>query len=724
MKKVVLLVILLHSLLGFSQNKVAQHVKELENGKTIFKPVSVLSASTEALNQDIRKVVDKASLATIKLQDVGAIVTNRYENIALEIPYQNQTLTLLLYKVNPFAEGFHVDTDKSKDISYEKGVYYRGILNGDYTSVAAFNFFNGELNGVVSSSQLGNLVVGKLDKANNTRDYIIYSDADMKVLNQFDCQMKDDAGLDIDQPTLHRDIQSTRCVTMYFEVDNNLFISNSSSTTSTTNWMTSVFNNVQTLYNNDGISVALKSIYIWTDADPYNGIGTSSGDYLNAFNQERPIFDGDVGQLVGIDPGGLGGVAVTIGGLCTQNNYSYSDVNLSYSTVPTYSWTINVITHEFGHLLGSRHTHACVWNGDNSRIDGCGPQAGYSEGTCAAGPIPSTTEKGTIMSYCHLISGVGINLSNGFGPQPTTAILNAVNGGTCLSFDCVNTCINTVTAINVTNVTASSVNITWTDMNTSQSNWQVAVTPFASTAIVWNDVTTNSFSISGLNPNAYYKIRVRPLCTGLTATTRTQIFATAATNLCSFTFTDTGTTGNYTNMESWTRTLMPTGNGLKVKATFTTFNLEADYDYLYIYDGPDTNYPDMTFGGLTGTTVPTPFTATNFSGALTFRFFSDQGVVASGWNANITCTGTLGVESNDFIDFSYAPNPTTGNVAITSKTAITEVVIYNVTGQLLYKNSPQAFDTNVDLSSFAQGTYFFKMKFDGDHEVNFKVLKD
>lgn len=727
MKKILLFSILLVGFTNHAQNKVAQKVKELQDAQTSFRTVSVLSPASNVVNNEVNKVVDKATFATLNQQGVIEIVANKYETIELEIPYQNQIISVLLYKVNPFAEGFHVDTNKYKDIAYEKGVYYRGSINGDLNSVGAFNFFNGEFNGVISDTTFGNLVVGKLDRPNNTSDYIVYSDANMKILNQFECLVKDNGEATPNNSKIHRDIESTRCVTMYFEIDNNLYVSNGSSTTNTTNWMTSVFNNVQTLYNNDGISIALKSLYIWTDQDPYEGVGTSSGAYLFLFGATRPVFDGDVGQLVGLDPGGLGGVAVTIGGLCSQNNYSYSDVSLSFATVPTYSWTINVISHEFGHLLGSRHTHSCAWNGNNTAIDGCGQQAGFHEGNCANGPIPASGIGGTVMSYCHLIGGVGVNLANGFGPQPTQAILNAVNGGTCLSFDCINTCINMISAIHTTNITNSSVAITWDDLNPSQTSWEIAVTPFSSTTIVWNTVFTNSFSISGLSPNTYYKIRVRPLCNGLTPTSRVQTFATTASNFCSgLPFTDTGgSTGNYTNAESWIRTMLPTGPGLKIRVTFTSFNLEVDYDYLYIYDGPDETYPDLTFGsGLTGTTIPTPYTATDASGALTFRFYSDVGVVAAGWNATISCTGTLGEESNDYIDFSYFPNPTNGNVSITSQSEITQVEVYNVTGQLLYKNNINDLTTNVDIAAFAVGTYFFKLKFEGDKEVNFKILKN
>jgi hypothetical protein len=710
----------------FAQNKVAEKVSELQGLKASFRPISVLTVTPNTINSDVNKVVDGATLATIKFEKINEIVTNQYGTIELEIPYQNQNILVLLYKVNPLLEGFHVDTNKDKNIGYQRGVYYRGIIKGETNSVSAFNFFNGEFNGIISNSAIGNIVVGKLNKVNNQSDYVVYSDAKMNVLNDFDCHVKDDTitnNSDGHQNKSGNVVNSTRCVSFYFEIDNNIYIQNGSNTTTTSNWMTSLFNNIQTLFENDGISTGLKSIFIWTDADPYEGVGTSSGTYLTTFRDLRPVFDGDVGQLIGIDPGGLGGVAF-LNTLCTQNNYSYSDINsLVFSIVPIYSWPVQVITHEFGHSLGSSHTHRCSWNGNNTSIDGCGTQAGYTEGSCSIGPIPLPADKGTIMSYCHLISGVGISFNNGFGPQPAALILNNVNNKTCLAFDCMSSCPNTITEVTQSNITSSSVLVSWIDIG-STTSWQVSATPFGSTNIIWNTVSTNTYTITGLNPNVYYQVRVRPFCSGIEPAQMENIIATSAVNDCSQTpFTDTGgTTDNYTDMETWTRTFRPNNPGLKIRINFISFNLEANYDYLYIYNGPDEFSAPLTPNGLTGTASPGIFNSTAFDGSLTVKFVSDEAEVRAGWNATVICTGTLGVEDADFLDYSYYPNPTTGNVAITSKDAITEVIVYNVQGQLLYNQKMNELSTNVDISQFASGTYFFKLKIN-DKEANFKILK-
>ncbi len=729
MKNKFLYIFLISCLFGFAQQEVPKKIVELISRKTKFELVSPFVEIQDVSNSETSKIITKATFATINFDEVNKIVSNKYENIELEIPYQGKTINVFLYKVNLFADGFHVDTDKSKNINYEKGIYYRGMVKEDINSIVSFNFFKNECNGIISNVEWSNLVVGKLQKTNNTSDYIIYKDEDLKILNDSGCQTKDN--VEPQESTTQKNIQSTRCVTMYFEIDNNLYVSNGSNSTTTTNWMTSVYNNVQTLYNNDGITTSLRSMYIWTTPDPYQNTGTTSSAYLSKFHQVRPVFDGDVGQLVGIDPGGLGGVAVSINGLCKTGNYSYSDVNFSYSTVPTYSWTVQVITHEFGHLLGSPHTHSCIWNGNSSAIDNCaavgiGASAeGYSCYT-APGIIPSAATKGTIMSYCHLVSGIGINFNNGFGPQPKTRILNAVNNGTCLSTDCISTCINKITSSGVSNINSTSATLNWTETGGTISS-EVSVFPLTSSSGTWETPTTNTFVKNGLTPNTYYKAVFRNTCSGgLIGATSTIIFVTNGDFCSGIPLTDSGgATGNYRDDELIIRTIIPTNPNAKAKITFTAFDLEIDYDYLNIYNGPNDTFPNLTGTtlGFTGTTIPAPIESTATDGSLTLKFYSDSGVVNAGYVATVSCSTILGTNSFDsLIDFSYAPNPTTNSVLITSKTEISDLAIYSITGQLLLQTKPNDSKTNVDISSFSNGTYFFKLKF-GEKEVNFKILK-
>jgi hypothetical protein len=328
------------------------------------------------------------------------------------------------------------------------------------------------------------------------------------------------------------------------------------------------------------------------------------------------------------------------------------------------------------------------------------------------------------MSYCHLVAGVGINLANGFGQQPSARIISIVNAGTCLSTDCINTCINTVANISNTSTTATSATISWTDLGGATS-WLVAVTPFASSNDNWIPVNTNSYTVTGLLPNTYYVARVRPNCSfGLIAPNEQTLIVTA-TNYCSgLEISDTGgPSDDYTDYETYVRTIIPNLPNKKIALTFTAFDLELDYDYLFVYDGNSTSATDLSGGGFTGSNIPGPFVSSALDGSLTIKFYSDGGVVAPGYVANIVCENNLGnaaFEPN--IDFTYSPNPTNGMVNITSKTNIAEVNVYNVEGRLLFQKKTNALDAKVDLSSFANGTYFFKLKFN-DKEVNFKILK-
>lgn len=98
------------------------------------------------------------------------------------------------------------------------------------------------------------------------------------------------------------------------------------------------------------------------------------------------------------------------------------------------------------------------------------------------------------------------------------------------------------------------------------------------------------------------------------------------------TYTDPNGFSNYSNSSNITQTICPSAAGQCVTIQFLEFNLEANFDYLRIYNGTTTS-PANLMATLTGNYLPTNFTST--SGCLTLIFTSDSNVSSSGWFANI-----------------------------------------------------------------------------------------
>ncbi len=95
-----------------------------------------------------------------------------------------------------------------------------------------------------------------------------------------------------------------------------------------------------------------------------------------------------------------------------------------------------------------------------------------------------------------------------------------------------------------------------------------------------------------------------------------------------------GPTRNYYDDEDYTWTIQPPGAG-SIDVNFTMFDVELNYDYLYVYDGPTNLSPQIAGSPFTGTTGPGSFTTS--SGAVTFRFTSDGATVTPGFLANYSC---------------------------------------------------------------------------------------
>lgn len=223
--------------------------------------------------------------------------------------------------------------------------------------------------------------------------------------------------------------QSNKVVKTYFELEYDFFQA-MGSTEKSVQFMTSIMNVVKTLYKNDGMNVATSKIFVWTSQDPYPN--TSTLDALVAFRTQRTTFDGNLAHLVSLVSRPSGGIAY-VRVINSSHAYAYSQISKSFSEFPKYSWTVNVITHEMGHQIGSPHTHSCSWPG--GAIDNCF----NPEGNCSSGPAP--TNGGTIMSYCHLRS-YGINPQNGFGPQPSQLLRNIISSTNGLDVEGEDLCKN------------------------------------------------------------------------------------------------------------------------------------------------------------------------------------------------------------------------------------------------------------------------------------------
>jgi hypothetical protein len=444
MKNVIPFLLLLLAFTGFAQqqpNALALKVKEAKGQKSSFsnKPSLFQFAGQSKSASQFNDMVSEGNLLNIDLEALKSFYKSGAESLELELPNgSGKPVRLELVKHQLLTEDFSVVTSTSngQPIDYQPGVYYWGIVKGDDASIAAISVFEDEIIGVISTPEVGNMVLGRSQGAAKTSSYIFYKENDLLLDNSFECGAGEEPVSEGKTAPNTGNEKVAKCVRAYLEAEYDL-VNEKGGATGATNFLTGLFNSVAAAYQAEAITTYISQIFTWTTPDPYNATSTSTA--LTLFRNYRTTYNGDVAHLVSRGNPTGGGIA-WVDALCTSYAYAYSYIYSTYNQFPTYSWSVNVIAHEMGHNLGSPHTHACAWNGNNTAIDGCGPAVGANEGCNASIP-----PQGTMMSYCHLVSGVGINFSLGFGPQPGDRIRSRVTAANCLT-TCSSQCLTVTTS--------------------------------------------------------------------------------------------------------------------------------------------------------------------------------------------------------------------------------------------------------------------------------------
>ena len=451
---------------GFSADNSGQNenssVSKTSKLKTVPETIAEKKQTGDFTNTDIFRFKSKieednfsfhpansAVKITLQKNKTAQLLNQKPENIVLRIPLSNvRSLELELTRSYPLSSDFELSglTGGSNiPLNYTEGLHYSGIIKGNNHSIASVSIFSEFVMGIVSD-EAGNYNLGSIKNSNReyTDEYIFYNDSEMLEHSPYKCAIDDNEEKFIiplqetirKQTDAYGDDPDILPVKIYFEADFQMYTDNQSNSQNVVNFISGFFNSVKTIYQNEGIPIIISSIGIWTQADPYRTLNDSYLVLKKFGGITKDNFQGNLAHLLSTRNAGLGGIA-WIRVQCSQYNssdssgrFAFSNIDNNYVNYPTFSWTVQVVTHEMGHNMGSRHTHSCNWpiNGFIQAIDSC-----YNaEGNCFTSLRPRV---GTIMSYCHLWTtqqGGGINLASGFGQLPGDTIRLRYSQAACL----------------------------------------------------------------------------------------------------------------------------------------------------------------------------------------------------------------------------------------------------------------------------------------------------
>jgi hypothetical protein len=390
------------SITSFSQNRI-----------TLLEP----SQSIELRDS----VCNNCDTYTILEGSIDKLFKEKPNSFELPLTVEGNVKILKLSKIDLTTENFKINTSSGRSLDAPEMLFYAGGYGEEQLTLSlstdALNAF------YYTSKKSYSITPSQRD----SKTYLLKQDT---LSEDFECHTPDYPGAysnsELESP-LRSSSTDKYCLEIGFEVDYDIYQYRGSSASSVFSYVSYFFNQVKQIYASSDIDLKLSEVYVWDTESPYEN--SSSVEVLSKFRRNRKVANGNLFQLLSFkSSGGIAYVDV----LCASSfEISFSSLKeVRGNPYPMYSWNVMVIAHELGHNIGSKHTHACVWNGNGTAIDGCSS----TEGDCPTPNPRIPSGGGTIMSYCHITSA-GINFNKGFHPQVEAVMHNELGKAGCVSCD-------------------------------------------------------------------------------------------------------------------------------------------------------------------------------------------------------------------------------------------------------------------------------------------------
>ncbi len=391
----------------------------------------------------VLKISSSTSYAALQVSEKSLefVLKKKPHLLSFNIFIENRNFNIEVNKVSIRSDEYHVHGSLTGSKNPAETVFYRGIVR---------NSLNGKVSLSVSERRLTMLIrdetgtyevhplfesVYSARKIDKSRDF-----------KKFECLTETPSNYSTKIKS-KGEKRTGSCVELYLECDYQLFVECGGTLADTEDWVNDLINEVGMIYEDIDVPLAIKEIFVHESTDPYASHSNAQSLMLDWQDDLQDNYDGRLAHfLCGRDIGGgiawmdvLCSTYSTIGGT-TFGPYGVSG-NLDGSGItpfPAYSWNVEVVAHEFGHNFGSPHTHACVWGPDeDEQIDDCGTSIGYpdAQDDCYDPNNLIIPTLGTIMSYCHLVSGSGISFSTGFATEPGDLIYDKYINASCSTGD-------------------------------------------------------------------------------------------------------------------------------------------------------------------------------------------------------------------------------------------------------------------------------------------------